>query len=362
MDLSTISILGPGNLLRQRLKEAHLTQRKFAEEIGMRPSHVSEIVSGKRPISRAVALKLENVLGIPAEKWLNLQMVADISKGTNTNDKKATDELSKLDQIISLRIIYKKASISKSTPIQQQLIELQQFLGIKSCEDLRTNADGLIPGGFFRKSSRTGLDAKMIATWAILARVESRKTVIARPFDHNTFNAVTKELCQIFHENNNTIYRLINTLNKYGIKFCIVEKLQHASVDGYSFLENGIPTIAVTKRFDRIDYLAFSVMHELCHVYRHLTSTNDQRLNLGNDDFSKNKEEDEANKYAADALISDDKWQNVPPVKLNNPWEIQKCYTQWAVKNKYNKWIVLGRISHETGMYKFKSDSSRTIN
>jgi hypothetical protein len=27
-----------------------------------------------------------------------------------------------------------------------------------------------------------------------------------------------------------------------------------------------------------------------------------------------------------------------------------------------NPWIVLGRVSHETGMYRFTSDSSRSIN
>jgi HTH-type transcriptional regulator/antitoxin HigA len=45
-----------------------------------------------------------------------------------------------------------------------------------------------------------------------------------------------------------------------------------------------------------------------------------------------------------------------------NPYVIQKKYTQWAKSKGLNPWIVLGRVSHETGMYRFTSDSSRSIN
>lgn len=38
---------------------------------------------------------------------------------------------------------------------------------------------------------------------------------------------------------------------------------------------------------------------------------------------------------------------------------IQKKYSEWAAEKGLNKWLVLGRISYETGMYKFKSDESR---
>ena len=44
-----------------------------------------------------------------------------------------------------------------------------------------------------------------------------------------------------------------------------------------------------------------------------------------------------------------------------NPFLIQRDYTKWAIDNNINKWIVLGRISKETGMYRFKSDSYRKV-
>lgn len=358
-----MEILGPGSLLRKELKEKGLTQRKFAEEVGMRPSHISEIISGKRPVSKAMALKFQETLGILAEEWLKLQVKVDVSGKLDDSEIKAAEELSKFDDILSLKDIFKRSPLDKNSSCVEKLTFLKKAIGVGSFENAKANVDKLVVGGFFRRSEKTGLDARMIATWVALAREEAHKQTLLAKFDKSTLVDVVGELSGIFHENHNTIYRLTTTLNRYGIKFCIVDKVMHASIDGYSFLDNGIPTIVVTKRYDRIDYLAFSVMHEVCHVYKHLDSSDDQRLNIECEDFDVSKEETEANEFAGNALIPIEKWNAMPPMTLNfaKPWFFQNQCVKWAANNKLNKWIVLGRVSHETGMYRFKSDSSRTI-
>ncbi|HBH09051.1 MAG TPA: hypothetical protein DDX40_06600, partial [Rikenellaceae bacterium] len=75
---------------------------------------------------------------------------------------------------------------------------------------------------------------------------------------------------------------------------------------------------------------------------------------------NESSEEKEANAFAANALIPDSKWKGIPKVQLH-PMKIQRLYANWAEQNGYNKWIALGRISHETGMFKFKNDSSRRV-
>lgn len=63
----------PGYGLREELKARGLKQREFAKMIGVQPSHLNELIQGKRDISNAIASKLESSLGIPATSWLNLQ-------------------------------------------------------------------------------------------------------------------------------------------------------------------------------------------------------------------------------------------------------------------------------------------------
>lgn len=357
-----LELLGPGSLLRKELKQRGLTQRKFAEEVGMRPSHISEIISGKRSVSQAIAIKFQEALGVEAKVWLELQLEKKANERIDDKELKAAEQLTKLDYILSLSDLFKSGKVDKKSPCSVKLAFLKDKIGIDSVEGAKASVNGLIADGFFRKSEKTGLDARMIATWVALAKMEAHNRTISNKFDRSTLPAISTELSSIFHENKNTIYQLMNTFEKYGIKFCIVDKVKHASVDGYSFLDNDVPTIVITKRFDRIDNLAFSVMHEVCHVYKHLDSNGDQRLNVVCEDFDNSKEEKEANEFAANALIPEEKWKHIPSVPLTKPWVIQSIYSKWAKANGLNKWIVLGRVSHETGMYKFRTDSSRTIN
>ncbi len=63
----------PGAVLKAELEERGLTQTAFSKEIGMQPSHLNELIRGKRPMTIAIADKLEKVLGIESIAWMNLQ-------------------------------------------------------------------------------------------------------------------------------------------------------------------------------------------------------------------------------------------------------------------------------------------------
>ena len=119
---------------------------------------------------------------------------------------------------------------------------------------------------------------------------------------------------------------------------------------------DGIPSIVVTMRYNRIDNLAFAVFHELAHLKLHFSDTQRSFVNL----LESNKVEDEANKYASLQLVPDSIWRTRPNVMISSRL-IQKHYSEWAEEKGINKWIVMGRIAHETGMYKFVQDNSREV-
>ena len=84
-------------------------------------------------------------------------------------------------------------------------------------------------------------------------------------------------------------------------------------------------------------------------------------FNIDIDDYDhESPREKAANQFAANALISDADWKTVPKVHLS-PMIIQRTCSSWAESKGYNKWIALGRLSYQTGMYKFKTDATRCI-
>lgn len=349
-----------GVKLKAELKSRGISQKEFAERLEMRPSHLSDIIRGERPISLKTAFLLQILLGIPAKEWMDMQLKHNLEKekGIDKVEVEAGEILTAYDKIVSVKELLKKAKI-RVKDNSQCLSLLKQTYNLPSPNVLRNNSE-MLRNGFFKKSTKTGLDERMIATWVVLARNSVKEQMLSAKFDSNSLSELASNLKQIFNTNNNTIIRTHDLFARYGIKFSIVERLDHASIDGYSFIDDGVPAIVVTKRYDRIDNFAFAVLHETYHVYRHLNDKRHQMISIVDYD-AESAEEKEANDFASRILVNPTLWSDVPTVQLNKPWIIQKKYSLWAEEHNLNKWIVLGQVSHITGMYKFKTDDSRRI-
>lgn len=64
----------PGEVIKDELEERGISQRKFADSIGIGYSVLNEILNGRRSISTASALMFEAALDIPADSLLKMQM------------------------------------------------------------------------------------------------------------------------------------------------------------------------------------------------------------------------------------------------------------------------------------------------
>lgn len=343
----------PGEILKDEIKERGIKQKEFASLIGMSPSHFNEIIKGSRNISIEIAEKLEQVLGISGEFWLNAQAGYDydvrVLQKRNENEMQAKAEYTIYNEQLNLKDFCKHLGLD-SFFIYDKMKQIKSMIALTSY-----HTNGM--QGLFRKSNKVGLDERQIKTWMCIAEVKASQKVTNNTFSKDSEKELTSDLLKIFNENINTISRLEETFNNYGIKFLVVDKIDGASIDGYSFLQEGVPCIVVTKRYNRIDNLAFSVMHEVAHIYKHLDSCTGNLVHI--DGYSSSIEK-EADTFAKDTIIPKSLWKKIPIVAMSMPI-IQKTYTKWANDNNINPWLVIGRISYETGIYKFQSDDSRNI-
>ena len=63
----------PGEMIKDEIEYRGLSQRKLAEQMGLSPTLLNEILNGKRSVSTEYALLFEAALGIDAEIWIRLQ-------------------------------------------------------------------------------------------------------------------------------------------------------------------------------------------------------------------------------------------------------------------------------------------------
>ncbi|AHY48386.1 addiction module antidote protein, HigA family (plasmid) [Rubrobacter radiotolerans] len=69
----------PGEMLKEEfLVPLGITQREFAERIGVSYVRLNELVNGRRGVTPSTALRLARALGTSSEFWLRGQMVWDL--------------------------------------------------------------------------------------------------------------------------------------------------------------------------------------------------------------------------------------------------------------------------------------------
>jgi antitoxin HigA-1 len=69
----------PGEMLAEEfLRPLGLSQSELARRLGVSYPRLNEVIRGKRAITPDTALRLERVLGMPADFWLGLQQDWDL--------------------------------------------------------------------------------------------------------------------------------------------------------------------------------------------------------------------------------------------------------------------------------------------
>ncbi|MDZ4821867.1 MAG: HigA family addiction module antitoxin [Flavobacteriales bacterium] len=76
-EITPTEVTHPGEFLAEEIVYRGLTKKYVAELMGLSPTVLSEIISGKRNITAITAIKLEHALEISALYWLNLQTYYD---------------------------------------------------------------------------------------------------------------------------------------------------------------------------------------------------------------------------------------------------------------------------------------------
>ena len=66
----------PTEIIKDEIKARSMTQKEFAERMGMQAPNVTRLLKGEN-LTLSIANKLEIALGIPADFWMRLQTQYD---------------------------------------------------------------------------------------------------------------------------------------------------------------------------------------------------------------------------------------------------------------------------------------------
>ncbi|MDC0257933.1 ImmA/IrrE family metallo-endopeptidase, partial [Crocinitomicaceae bacterium] len=329
--------------------------------IGMEKSQLNEIIKGKRDFNTELAILLETALGLEAMYWLNLQSQYNIDLARIDQSKSerlvAMTTIEECSSFIAIKYLRKQKVIS-GDPVSDIPV-LSNIYGIENLGQIQHVFEAA-QFARFRKSEKLAVDKVNLVGWVKYSEYVA-KSITVKPFLESAWDSLKEELRTLFHRNENVHDTAQEILSEYGIKLLYQQKAEKAPIDGIAFWSGDNPSIAMTLRHKRLDNFAFTLFHELGHIFLHLKGDKTKEiidLARNDEEFKTSKEELEANEFSRNNLIPADKWSSF---KSMGEWYEEDVY-EFANEINIHPSIVLGRLCFELDHYAIKTTIDKAIN
>jgi HTH-type transcriptional regulator / antitoxin HigA len=308
----------PIEAVKFRMEQQGLTPKDLIPYVGTR-SRVSEVLSGKRPLTLAMIRSLHRGLGIPAASLLGDRAKSDSQLDLDWK----RIPFSEMKRKGWINQVPRSASDAKHV--------LNSWMGpVRAAE--------LAP--LYRRHVRSAkaVDHEKLVVWT--AQV-AKKALANRPvgkFDPSWSTEFLRDVARIsvFKDGPSLVREF---LGQHGIAM-IVEPALSAWLDGAAMMYRDVPVIAVTLRHDRLDNFWFVVMHELVHLFRHLGDEAGAFYDDLDSDDQADPKEVEADRLAGETLIPPDEWRASPASRLRSA----EAAHHLAQRLRIHPAIVAGRI------------------
>jgi HTH-type transcriptional regulator/antitoxin HigA len=339
----------PGEILKDELDTRNISQTEFAKTIGVQKSQLNEIINGKRGLNADLALLLEESLKIEAEYWMNAQKVYELDlariEQKSQYRRAAIAQWNMVQDFVPVSY-YKKQGVLSGDPV----LDVPKVKEVYEASTLEEIAEMQECYARFRKSDKLQTDAVNLTGWVKLVEYRAKSISVSKFENKNQTNLIN-ELTAIIYKNKNLLVKVEECLKDFGIKFVVQEKASKTPVDGMCFWSHGHPAIGVTLRHKQIDRFAFTLFHELGHVYQHLINNNERGFLDIEDrtlDNNREKEEKEADTFAYENLIDQSEWSDF---YNSHTYHTDPVIKRFSKKIKVHPYIIYGRICHDENNY-----------
>ena len=318
-----------------RMEQAGLKPADMSKYLGGR-ARVSEILAGKRSLTLTMIRALNTHLGIPAASLIG-----------NPRSKKTTDKTLDLSKF-PLREMKKRNWFPANNSSDEE--KLQALISM-------AGGRAAMPSAFYKKTTSPRLNARTdpfaLQAWCMkiqsIARSKPLKTVFHRDSIDTSFLQFLARLSRL----SDGPKHAVSAIESKGVRVVYLKHLPQTYLDGAAMLtvENH-PVIGLTLRHDRLDNFWFCIIHEMAHVWKHLSPENRlliDDLELHDSGGSTRCEiEDEADQLSQDALIPPDQWA----LFCEKTKPTQQRVMDFAQSINVHPAVVAGRVRRETKNYR----------
>ncbi len=324
----------PIEAIKFRLDALGLTLRDLRPYIGS-DARVSEVISGKRDLTLKMVRALHAHLGVPLESLVHERAV-ELDEDPKVG-KYPIPEMMKLGWMGEY-----------TDPKAGYEEEAWNWFRAKA------RADEFQSAALCRQNSQSYANAKTdlhaLYAWCLRVRAVALGEELPNKYRPELIDEAFLADLAHFSRFEDGPALAKEKLNGIGIHLVIAKHLRGTYLDGAAMLlGDNTPVIGMTLRHDRLDNFWHCLLHECIHVWRHLGKENAQ--SLYHDDFDVRGElnavEEEADRFACDALLPDDAIDELGNLAYVSTGDIRELAEDHLVHES----VVAGRIRFRTGNY-----------
>lgn len=334
-------LIHPGETISDILENRSLTQKELAQRAGVSEAFLSDVIHGKKDISKSLAMGLEYAIGVPSSFWLNLQ--ANYNSELLSLQEEETVGETERDSLTAIHDVVKylktKGSIPSDLSQVQTILYLRRFFCVSNLSDLGK----LVPTGAFRMSEKATINPYVLGAWLCLCKAKGNVSQITSEFDPAQIDTLVDKIKEIMCCTGIDPQKpLISLLAQYGIDFSVVHNFRGAPVHGYiARNENNSYQLVLTIRGSYADIFWFSLFHELGHIVNGDLSRPGNYIDA---EISLNSvREIAADNFAKNSLLEPDGFQHF----LDRGIYSYSAIESHARVQKVPSYIVIGRLQKE---------------
>ncbi|NKY30762.1 HigA family addiction module antitoxin [Nocardia gamkensis] len=301
--------VAPGEYLEEWIDEQGLSQQHVADRLGCSRKQVNEIVNGRAPITSDTALRLERVVGIPADSWLRYEAAyrADLARLADQENLAAH-----VDEIDPNAITYLRKLGATTATRKAPGTLVSDFLAFHRCGtwEAYTHLHETASTGDYALAalteSKATIDQTVLTTWL-------RAGELAEPFERGRSyrydpqrlrRALPRLRARAATPDAMMLADIATMLAEVGVVFMVVEPPTKFPLHGMTrWIDKRVPVIQQTGRWGKDGFVIWTLFHELGHVLNdprgemHLEYTTEKKRNSA--------AETAANKFAMEVLFGD---------------------------------------------------------
>lgn len=342
MSINIDQFRSPGQLLYSLLEQKGWNGRVLSGILQIDESGVNRLLQDKKTISTELAIVLEDIFEIPAEKFLILQIEYDLAKARIKDIPDPTRQSrAKLFGNLPIAEMINRGWLDVENKKNFQKIEEQllKFFKVDALDEIGKSLEHNA-----KKTNELEGPTQIQLAWVNRVKRIAEEMIVA-PYKENSAELAIKELSNLLWSAQE-IRKVPKILADHGIRFVIVEALKGSKMDGVClWLNEQYPVIGMSLRFDRIDNFWLVLRHELEHV----NQGHGKKIAKIDYDFKLDSEEEEekiANEASFNYAIPEQKMKSF--IARKAPFFAEIDIIGFANTLRVHPGIVAGKIQHHT--------------